>query len=72
MKVWLVLTWIWWAVIVGPAAWVCSSSLLVTEGRHNNNLSIDKVEFHDVGCTKKSYSTFVESLRKHLSSGNSA
>ncbi|KAJ6824072.1 hypothetical protein M6B38_129630 [Iris pallida] len=72
MKAWLVLTWASWAAIVGPATWVCSSSLLVTEGGHNNNLSIDKVEFHVNGCTRKSYSVFLESLRKHLSSGNSA
>ncbi|KAJ6790867.1 Uncharacterized protein M6B38_247995 [Iris pallida] len=74
MKVWLVLRakWIWWAAIVGLAAWLCSSSLLVTEVKHNNNPSIVKVEFNVTGCTKKSYSTFLESLRKNLSSTNSA
>ncbi|KAJ6849163.1 uncharacterized protein M6B38_270745 [Iris pallida] len=73
MKVWLVLatTWIWWAAIIGPVAWVCSSSLSVTGGGHNNALSIDTVEFYATGCTKDSYSTFLKSLRTRLSSGDS-
>ncbi|KAJ6824017.1 uncharacterized protein M6B38_129355 [Iris pallida] len=72
MKAWMVLatTWVWWTAIVGPVAWVCSSSLSVTAGRRNN-LSYDRVEFHVKDCTKKSYSAFIESLRTHLSGGTS-
>ncbi|KAJ6829017.1 hypothetical protein M6B38_359425 [Iris pallida] len=71
MKMWLVLaiTWVWWAAIVGPAAWVCSSSLSVTGGGHNNAPSIGTVEFYATGCNKKTYNTFLESLRTCLSSG---
>ncbi|KAJ6824016.1 uncharacterized protein M6B38_129350 [Iris pallida] len=70
MKVWMVLTtiWVWWAAIVGPVAWVCSSSLSMTGGGRNN-LSYDRVEFHVTDCTRKSYSAFIESLRTHLTGG---
>nr|AAL55094.1 ribosome-inactivating protein IRAb [Iris x hollandica] len=62
--------WIWWAAIVGPAILVCSSSLSVTRGGHKN-LPYKKVEFHITGCTKDTYSAFIQSLRTHLSSGTS-
>ncbi|KAJ6797233.1 auxin-responsive protein IAA18-like [Iris pallida] len=73
MKMWLVLaiTCVWWAAIVGPAAWVCSSSLSVTGGGHNNAPSIGTVEFYSTGCNKTTYSAFLVSLRKQLSSGDS-
>ncbi|KAJ6813395.1 hypothetical protein M6B38_143895 [Iris pallida] len=71
MKVWLFLaaTWVLWTAIVGPAAWVCSSSLSETGDGDNNTLSFDKVAFHVTGSTKKTYSSFLESLRTHLKSG---
>ncbi|KAJ6828920.1 uncharacterized protein M6B38_358940 [Iris pallida] len=73
MKMWLVLaiTWVWWAAIVGPAAWVCSSSLSVTGGGHNNAPSIGTVEFYATGCNKTTYKAFLESLRKQLCGGDS-
>ncbi|KAJ6813368.1 uncharacterized protein M6B38_143755 [Iris pallida] len=73
MKMWLVLaiTCVWWAAIVGPAVWGCSSSLSVTGGGYNNAPSYDTVEFRAMGCTKKTYSTFLKSLRARLSSGTS-
>ncbi|KAJ6801322.1 hypothetical protein M6B38_199115 [Iris pallida] len=73
MKMWLVLaiTWVCWAAIAGPVAWACSSTLSVTGGGHNNAPSIYTVEFRATGCTKTTYSTFLESLRTRLSSGES-
>ncbi|KAJ6813394.1 hypothetical protein M6B38_143885 [Iris pallida] len=70
MKVWLFLaaTSVLWTAIVGPAAWVCSSSLSETGDGDNNTLSLDKVAFHVTGSTKKTYSSFLESLRTYLKS----
>lgn len=72
MKAWMVSAtiWLWWAVVVGPAAWVVCSSISMTGGdRGYNNLAIDRVVFSVVNCDRKSYTAFIESLRSYMSSG---
>ncbi|KAJ6813359.1 hypothetical protein M6B38_143710 [Iris pallida] len=71
MKMWFVLaiTCVWWAAIVGPAVWGCSSSLSVTGGGYNNAPSYNTVEFSVIGCNKRTYRAFLESLRTRSSNG---